>query len=138
MNFKTELNKATLYECKDDKAVCPPSWLLWRTLIRPHARRGTDAQDFSFQASSLLSLSLPLTCCGCRLSFLLVSVPYCSLPRGRRNIRARSQVLCLTARREAHALFCARVCASVLLTLSLEMLHCAAKLSFLCILKVPL
>lgn len=50
---------------------------------------------------SLNNLSLSLTCCGCCCCCLSSSVyvPYCSLPRGRRNVRARSQVLCLIAGR---------------------------------------
>ena len=47
--------------------------------------------DLSLPLTNLLWLLLPL--------FLSVYVPYCSLPRGRRNVRARSQVLCLTAGR---------------------------------------
>lgn len=63
-------------------------------------------------------LSLSLTCCGCCCLSSSVYVPYCSLPRGRRNVRARSQVLCLTAGRDkSHCVHYANqhFCASVLL-----------------------
>ncbi len=67
---------------------------------------------------SLYNLPLSLTCCGCCCLSSSVYVPYCSLPRGRRNVRARSQVLCLTAGRGS--LHCVQYanqhfCASVLL-----------------------
>ena len=73
-------------------------------------QQGTDAlAPLSGQTSSFffslctICLSFSLTCCGCCccccLSLPLVYVPYCSLPRGRRNVRARSQVLCLIAGR---------------------------------------
>ena len=51
-------------------------------------------------------LSLSLTCCGCCCLSSSVSVPLlCSLPRGRRNVRARSQVLCLIAGRDNRTVF---------------------------------
>lgn len=62
----------------------------------------SQARPPLFFSLCTICLSFSLTCCGCCcccLSLPLVYVPYCSLPRGRRNVRARSQVLCLIAGR---------------------------------------